>query len=229
MLIAVTRLKEKAGKDNDLCKKYGHSCRIVSPMEAEVYTDRVVEFADKVNKNEYDCIFFTSALPAKSIGPLLRRWPRVIAIGPQTAKTLKEFGIDCEMLPAFYSRDFAPYLGDWIRGKKIGIPRAAVPNPKLMEAIKESGGIPCEVHIYSLKPVNKKLDLEGCGAVLFTSANSFSYSVWNKDSGIIPIAIGEITAERMKEGGVSPSVTGDGSLEGTLSALNEYLKNKELP
>ena len=58
MIIAVTRLKEKAGKDTELCKKYGHSCRIVSPMEAKVYTDRVVDFAARVNRNEFDCIFF---------------------------------------------------------------------------------------------------------------------------------------------------------------------------
>jgi uroporphyrinogen-III synthase len=42
----------------------------------------------------------------------------------------------------------------------------------------------------------------------------------------MPAAIGEITAERMKAGGVTPVVVGDGSLEGTLVALNAYLKIK---
>lgn len=227
MMIAVTRLKEKAGKDTELCKKYGHTCRIVSPMEAKVYTDRVLDFAARVNRNEFDCIFFTSALPAQSIGPLLERWPRVVAIGPQTAKTLSDFGIECETLPTFYSRDFAPYLGDWIYGKHIGIPRAEVPNPALISAIEDKGGIADEFFIYALEPTDRELSLNGCDAILFTSANSFTYSVWDKETDIIPVAIGDVTAQRMREDGVKPLVVGDGSLEGTLAALNEYLKDKD--
>ena len=224
MMIAVTRLREKAGKDDELCKKYGHNCRIVSPMEAEIYTDRVEEFAAGVNKGDFDCIFFTSALPAQAIGPLLKRWPRVVAIGPQTAKTLKGFGIDCETLPTFYSRDFVPYLGNWIYGKRIGIPRAEVPNPGLISAVEDKGGIVTEVAIYSLVPTKERLALEGCDVILFTSANSFTYSVWDKSIDIIPVAIGDVTGQRMTESGIVPLVKGDGSLEGTLLALNEYLK-----
>ncbi|MDD4128068.1 MAG: uroporphyrinogen-III synthase [Methanomicrobium sp.] len=224
MIIAVTRLKEKAGKDNQLCKKYGHECRIVSPMEAKIYADRVLDFAARVNRDEFDCLFFTSALPAQSVGPLLRKWPRVVAIGPQTANTLKNFGIDCEILPTFYSRDFVPYLGKWIYGKRIGIPRAEVPNPALINAIEDNGGICTEAAIYALVPSEDKLSLAGCDAILFTSANSFTYSVWDKTQDIIPVAIGDVTAQRMREGGVKPLVTGDGSLEGTLKAFNEYLK-----
>ena len=37
------------------------------------------------------------------------------------------------------------------------------------------------------------------------------------------MAIGEITAETLRTGGTDPAVVGDGSLEGTLSALNTYL------
>lgn len=223
MMIAVTRLREKAGKDDELCKKYGHKCLTVSPMEAKIYTDRVEEFAAGVNRGDFDCIFFTSALPAQAIGPLLERWPRVVAIGPQTAKTLQNFGIDCEILPTYYSRDFVPYLGDWIYGKRIGIPRAEVPNPGLISAVEDNGGIVTEVAIYSLEPTKERLALEGCDVILFTSANSFTYSVWDKNMDIIPVAIGDVTGQRMMESGVKPLVTGDGSLEGTLMALNEYL------
>ena len=227
MIIAVTRLKEKAGKDESLCKKYGHDCRTVSPMEARIYKDKVLEFAEKANKNEFDCIFFTSALPAEAIGPLLKRWPRVVAIGPQTAKTLQGFGISCEILPNFYSRDFVPFLGDWIYGKKIGLPRADVLNPALISAIEDNGGIAMETPIYALEPSNKELLLTECDAILFTSANSFTYSIWDKKSDIIPVAIGDITAQRMIEAGVKPKVVGDGSLEGTLKALNDYIAGRQ--
>ena len=137
--------------------------------------------------------------------------------------TLGHFGIAAETLPSFYSRDFVPYLGVWIRGKSIGIPRAEVPNPLLIEGIRNAGGVPVEVGIYALIPTGNVLDLSRAGAILFTSAMSFSTAVYRTDAPIMKIAIGESTGAVMRSNGVEPDVTGDGSLEGTLQALNTYL------
>jgi uroporphyrinogen-III synthase len=137
--------------------------------------------------------------------------------------TLGHFGISAETLPSFYSRDFVPYLGAWIQGKKIGIPRADVPNPLLIEGIRNAGGIPVEVRVYALIPTGNVLDLRRAEAILFTSAMSFSTAVYRKDAPVLKIAIGESTGSSMRNGGVVPDVTGDGSLEGTLQALNRYL------
>lgn len=226
MKIAITRLAEKGRGDAALCRRYGHDCIPVSPLKAEVYPDRVDMFAERVNSAEFDCLFFTSALPARIIAPLLERWPRVIAIGPQTARTLQYFGISAETLPSFYSRDFAPYLGAWLEGRHVGIPRADVDNPYLLDSIREEGGIPHEVRVYHLAPTGEKLPLEDVDAVIFTSAGSFSHAVWNRRPDLLLIAIGEITAKAMRKGGVEPRVIGDGSLEGTLQALSRYLKDE---
>jgi uroporphyrinogen-III synthase len=40
------------------------------------------------------------------------------------------------------------------------------------------------------------------------------------------IAIGDITAAAMQAAGTNPSVVGDGSLEGTMMALNNYLNSQ---
>ena len=227
MRIAVTRLAGKEKDDAVRCARYGHSCYAVSPLRAEIREDLIASFIDAVAGEEYDCIFFTSALPAQIIAPRLPRWPRVIAIGPTTARTLERFGIAAETLPSFYSREFVPYLGTWIRGRRIGIPRADVPNPLLIDGIREAGGIPEEVRIYSLIPTGTELDLTGAGAVLFTSAMSFSTAAWRRDLPILKVAIGDSTAAVMRDGGVPPDVTGDGSLEGTLQALNTFLAEGE--
>lgn len=230
MQIAVTRLAEKGKTDQALCEKYGHTARIVSPLKAELRASMVQTFVLAANDGDFDAVFFTSAYPAKHVGMMLERditkKCRVIAIGPQTAKILHELGIAAETLPSFYSRDFVPYLGEWIEGKRIGIPRADVPNPDLINAIENAGGMAFEYRCYGLVPTGELLDLEGSDVVLFTSANSFSKARLPDLSGIIPAAIGEITAKRMTDGGVTPVVTGDGSLEGTLIALNAYLKTK---
>ncbi len=222
MRIAVTRLKGKGDEDVARCAKYGHECYSVSPLAAELHPDLIGKFAESVNRGKFDCLFFTSALPASFIGPLLRSWPRVISIGPQTAKVLGRFGIESEVLPAFYSRDFVPYLGEWIRGRRIGIPRADVPNPGLMDAITSSGGFAEECRCYSLVPTGDALRLHGADAILFTSAQSFKVAIWEPTPDLLIMAIGEITASVMREEGVVPVVVGDGSLEGTLRKLNQF-------
>lgn len=228
MKIAVTRLRGKEGSDAARCARYGHECYSVHPLKSEVRQSAVTAFVEAVDRAEFDCLFFTSALPAKLIAPLLNRFPRVIAIGPQTAKALLRFEIECETLPGFYSRDFVPYLGSWIAGKHIGIPRADVPNPSLLEAIAAAGGIVHEFRCYSLEPTGEDLKLEGADALLFTSAMSFTKAVWIPRPDLLIMAIGKVTAGAMQQGGVSPTVVGDGSLEGTLAALNKYQNIKSL-
>ncbi len=227
MKIAVTRLVGKEKNDAARCTRFGHICYSVHPLRSEIRPRAITAFIEAVDRGEFDCIFFTSALPAKIIAPLLHRFPRIIAIGPQTAKELQHYTIDCETLTSFYSRDFVPYLGDWIRGKHIGIPRADVPNPTLMDAITAAGGIPHEFRCYGLEPTGESLNLEGADAIFFTSAMSFSKAIWTKHPNIIVIAIGDITAATMQAAGTNPEVVGDGSLEGTMRALNEYLTRQE--
>jgi len=224
MRIAVTRLLGKEKSDAGRCAQYGHSCYSVHPLRSEVNTEIITAFVNAVDRGEFDCLFFTSALPAKLIAPRLNRVPRVIAIGPQTAKELQHYEIECETLPGFYSRDFVPYLGDWIAGKQIGIPRADVPNPVLLDAIASAGGIAREFRCYKLTPTNEPFNLGGANALLFTSAMSYTKAFWTPQPGLLLIAIGEITAAVMKKEGLTPPVIGNGSLEGTLAALNAYLK-----
>lgn len=227
MKIAVTRLLGKEKNDAERCALYGHTCYSVHPLSSKIKKSEIAHFVKAVDRNEFDCLFFTSALPAKIIAPLLNRFPRVIAIGPQTAKELRQHEIDCETMKSYYSRDFVPYLGNWIKGKHIGIPRADVPNPSLMNDIVAAGGIPHEFRCYGLEPTGESLDLVHADAILFTSAMSFTKAVWTQQPGLLVMAIGDITAAAMRAGGVNPVVIGDGSLEGAMAALNDYLARQE--
>ncbi len=225
MKIAITRLKGKEQDDQERCSRRGHDCYPVSPLLSEMDQDQIDLFIEQVQDKRFDCIFFTSALPAFRIAPLLHNCPlpRVIAIGPQTAKALREYGVPCEVLHEYYSRAFVPYLGDWIVGKKIGIPRSDAPNPSLIQAITDAGAIPVDFTIYHLIPTYEELDLQSAEAILFTSALSFKTAIWRRRDDLIHIAIGDVTAAAMDESGLPPDVTGDGSLEGTLDELNIYL------
>jgi uroporphyrinogen-III synthase len=226
MKIAVTRLAGKEKNDAARCAKFGHMCYSVHPLRSEIRPRAITAFIEAVDRGEFDCLFFTSALPARIIAPLLNRFPRIIAIGPQTAQELQHYEIDCEILTSFYSRDFVPYLGDWVRGKHIGIPRADVPNPSLIDAITAAGGVPHEFRCYGLEPTGESLNIEDADAILFTSAMSFAKAVWMMRPDLVVIAIGDITAGAMRAAGTNPAVVGDGSLEGTMMALNDYLSGR---
>ena len=220
MNIAITRLAGKETSDASRCRMFGHQCYSVHPLRSEIQQDVVDEFIEAVGCGEFDCIFFTSALPASILAPCLKDAPRVIAIGPQTAAILRKHGIRCETLKHYYSRDFVPYLGRWIAGKRIGIPRADVQNPSLMDSIRAAGGLAREFRCYRLIPTDEPLDLRTAEALLFTSAMSFEKAVWSPRPGLLVAAIGDVTADAMRDAGVVPAVVGDGSLEGTLKALN---------
>ncbi|ABN56472.1 MULTISPECIES: uroporphyrinogen-III synthase [Methanoculleus] len=226
MKIAITRLENKAAGDRALCATYGHDCYTVSPLRADLRPDRIDTFVEAVHRGEFDCLFFSSALPAAVVGPKLERWPRVIAIGPKTAEVLRGFGIEAEVLPTFYSRDFVPYLGDWLRGRTVGIPRADVPNPDLLDAIAAAGGTVREERVYALVPTGTELALDAADAALFTSAMSYREARWRPRDDLLLIAIGEITADAMRAGGHPPAVVGDGSLAGTLEALNLHAEGR---
>jgi len=223
MLIAITRLQEKSTDDEARCARFGHRCFPVSPLRARVNLEEIARFVEDTDRGTFDCIFFTSALPARLIGPRLSRWPRVVAIGPQTRRELEACGIESEVLPRYYSSDFVRFLGPWIEGKHIGIPRADVPNPSLLSSIRDAGGRVTEVACYSLIPTGEPLPIGDAGALLFTSDMSYREARWEDRPGLLLAAIGEVTAGAMRDGGHEPAVVGDGSLEGTLDALNRYL------
>jgi uroporphyrinogen-III synthase len=96
-----------------------------------------------------------------------------------------------------------------------------------MDAISAAGGIPHEFRCYGLVSTGEILSLEGADAILFTSAMSFTRAVWTKHPDLLLIAIGDITAAAMTRAGINPDVVGDGSLEGSLRALNEYIAGQE--
>jgi uroporphyrinogen-III synthase len=228
MLVAITRLAEKSAADATLCRQYGHECRVISPLRAKIHDNIIQAFILAAANGEFDAIFFTSTLPAQKIAPILPphviETTRMIAIGPQTAKILHQAKITAETLPTFYSRDFVPYLGNWIEGKHIGIPRANVPNPVLIDAIKKTGGVAFEYRCYDLEPTNELLNLDDADAILFTSANSYKMALLPPlDTSLLPMAIGNITADAMRARGLEPKIIGNGTLEGTLKTLNTYL------
>ena len=69
------------------------------------------------------------------------------------------------------------------------------------------------------------LALDAADAILFTSAMSYTKAIWTPREDLFVMAIGDMTAAAMRTDGTIPVIVGDGSLEGTLATLNNYLEN----
>jgi uroporphyrinogen-III synthase len=227
VIIAVTKLKEKSEGIRELFRKYGHEALIISTITASDPTDPapLSRLAGMASKGELDILIFTSALgvdklfergkPAKAV--------RIVSVGPKTAKKVEEYGMSSEVIAQFSSEHFAEHLGD-ISGKTIGIARAEVPNPELVESLASGAATIVEAAAYRLEPAGISVAdaLKEADAVIFTSAKSFESSGFGcvHAKKLQVIAIGQKTANAMQKHGVVPDIVGNGTLESCLSLLS---------
>jgi uroporphyrinogen-III synthase len=225
--IAVTKLKEKSKGIHELFRKYGHEAIIISTITASDPTDPapLSRLAGMASKGELDILIFTSALgvdklfekgkPAKTV--------RIVSVGPKTAKKVEEYGLFSEVIAQFSSEHFAEYLGD-INRKTIGIARAEVPNPELVESLAAGAAAIVEAAAYRLEPAGISVAdaLKEADAVIFTSAKSFESSGFSHVHAkkLHVVAIGQKTANVMRKHGIVPDIVGDGTLESCLSLLS---------
>jgi uroporphyrinogen-III synthase len=224
--IAITKLKEKSEGIHELFRRYGHDAIIISTITASDPTDPepLSRLAGMASKGELDILIFTSAL---GVDKLFERGKpagtvRIVSVGPKTAKKVEEHGMSSEVIAQFSSEHFAEYLGD-IGGKTIGIARAEVPNPELVESLAAGAAAIVEAAAYRLEPAGNNIAdaLKEADAVIFTSAKSFESSGFNNAHAkkLKVIAIGQKTANAMRKYGVVPDIVGNGTLESCLSLL----------
>ena len=225
MKIAVTKLEEKSEGIPELFRRYGHEAVIVSTMRAAPPTDQkpLTKLCEMISENKIDIIIFTSSLGVEKLFEKVRpgKNVRIVSVGPKTAKKVEEYGLKSETIEKYSSDDFAQYLGD-TKDKTIGIARAEVPNPELLQSLESKGAKIVEASAYCLVPGGSIVEaLKNVDAVIFTSAKSFEYSGFTKDLAkkLKVVAIGQKTADAMRKNGITPELVGDGTLENCLSQL----------
>ncbi len=230
MRIAITKLQEKSEGIQELFRQFGHEAVIVSTIQAAEPTDikPLMLLSEMISRNEIDILIFTSALGVDRLFGKIRpeKSIRIVSVGPKTAKKVEEYGLSSEVIGSFSSENFADHLGD-IGGKTIGIARAEVPNPELIESLTQRGARIVEAPAYRLEPSGNNIlnVLNGVDAVIFTSARSFLASGFTPDGAknLKTIAIGQKTSEAMRKSGVYPEIIGNGTIEGCLSLLNKWV------
>jgi uroporphyrinogen-III synthase len=126
----------------------------IKPVEDNVALERALS-----KLSCYEWIVFTSV---NAVEVVFGKYSRLIfadgigtrfaAIGPKTASSLKERGVEPHFVPEEYIAEaILPGLGDLI-GKWVLLPRAEIARKALPEAIFNAGGIPHEITVYKTLP-----------------------------------------------------------------------------
>ncbi len=160
---------------------------------------------------------------------------RVAAIGPATARALRQRGVQPAFVPAeFVAEAIPPGLGD-VRGQRILLPRADIARPALLHELEKAGALPLEIAVYRTLPANPGpqalAELErGIDVAAFTSSSTvhnFMHILGKRAAGVLKGAviacIGPITAETAHSLGLAVAVVATKyTANGLLDALVEY-------
>ncbi|HEX2990375.1 MAG TPA: uroporphyrinogen-III synthase [Anaerolineales bacterium] len=191
----------------------------IRSMEDNTALDRALEKLDC-----YEWVVFTSVNAVKVVfGRLPASFNvetmgvKFAAIGPKTARSLKEHGITPHFVPEEYVAEaILPGLGD-VRGKWILLPRAEIARKALPEAIFQADGIPHEISVYKTLPAEPDPDglaalRSGVDVITLTSPSTVqNFIAITRQNGLDPLhlpnnpvfaCIGPITEQAAKEEGL---------------------------
>ncbi|MDR1069427.1 MAG: uroporphyrinogen-III C-methyltransferase [Gracilibacteraceae bacterium] len=247
--ILVTRAKEQAGP----------LCAALRELGAETTEFPVIRrerpehpelLADAVRRaGSFAWIVFTSANGVRAFMETVAeldmdirelRGPRLAAIGPRTARELRDHGFRPEDLPEKYqAEDLARALTGKVRaGDRVLLPRADLARPYLADALREMGARVEEVTAYrtgrpqedAAAAVRRALGAGRIDAVTFTSASTarnFAALIGGAETGIwdktAAVSIGPVTTAAAKTLGITVAAeAAEYTAEGLAAAICAY-------
>lgn len=234
--ILVTRARAQASKLSGALKNLGAdviecpTIKIAPPSDNYAAADDAIK-----NLRGFDWIIFTSSNGAEKFFERLRfhcldarALNKVAAIGAATAEKLSTFGIIADVVPKdFIAESLADSLKDFVADKKVLLARAEVARNVLPDALKNFGAQVTVAPIYKTVPETPaQIDFDSIDLITFTSSSTVENFV--AAYGVEPLkkipsaAIGPITAQTLKNFGVTPAVV---AKEFTIDGLVEAIKN----
>ncbi len=205
----------------------------IRPVDENVELDGALARLD-----QYEWVVFTSVNGVEVVLsrlPADAKLPRVAAIGPKTAKALRDRGVTPQFVPDEYvAESILPGLGD-VRGKKVLLPRAEIARKALPEAIRAAGGAADEIAVYRTLPAEPDAAglqalKQGVDWLTFTSPSTVeNFVVLVRQAGLDPLrlpgrprvaCIGPITERAAREAGFQVTlVAAEYTAEGLIQAL----------
>ncbi len=238
--VVVTRAKHQAGRFAALLR--GEGAEVIEMPVIEIKQLPVDHDAlDAYARGEIDLVCFTSPnaierffrVLEEQLGLDARSLPEVAAIGPSTARGLKEHGVKADVVPdrAVAESLLEKLLEDGQSGRRILIPRALEAREILPDGLREAGAEVTILPLYRTVPVTPdeatlKQALEA-DAITYTSASTVTNLLAAVPGGLpgaANVSIGPVTSEAMREAGIEVTAEAKQSdLDGLAQAVVEAL------
>jgi uroporphyrinogen III methyltransferase/synthase len=256
--VLVTRSRKQAGALSGALQQAG-AIAVELPVIAMAPPEDAGPFRSAVSAVErFDWLVLTSANGVEALFDELERQARepaaclagvrVAAIGPTTAKALRDRGIEVEVVPEEYRGEAvaAAIIGRHdgrMNGVSVLLARAAGARDALPGLLRQAGASVEVVEAYRALPPDPEvlsrlkeiLERGEVHAITFTSSSTVRHTVQalGKDSsrllhGLIVASIGPVTTETAEQHGLSVDVTAsEYTIEGLVRALSEYYREQE--
>lgn len=187
---------------------------------------------------------FRERLEASGRGVRALSRARIAAIGPATAKALRQWGLKPEVIPREYRAEaLLATLGTEIRpGDRILIPRAAEARDLLVAGLARLGAHVAEVPVYRTRPATdeaepfrRALRSGAVHAITFTSSSTVRnfaelFSPAEREellTGVVIASIGPVTAQTAVEYGLTTRVMPKAyTIPALARALIEYFREE---
>ncbi len=234
--IVITRPEADATRLADRLRALG-AVPIVAPAIRIEFTDPPELDNALANLTRYHWIVFTSRSGVEAV---FRRTdsvagPKVAAIGPATAATLRAHGVEPELVPSEYVAEaILDGVGD-VRGLRFLLPRADIARETLVEGLESRGATVDEIAAYRTVEVSApRAELGPIDAVTFTSSSTVRGFLAGGPvpAGAKVVCIGPITAQTAREHGldvaaVAQHYTEDGLIAALVVAFRPALGERE--
>ncbi len=197
----------------------------------------------------YDHVVFTSATAVRAFAaaagsagvPLVDRRspaPAVVAVGPATAKAVRQAGLTCHEVPRRFSGDAVAEMleaGD-LRRKRVLIPRAQVADESLPDRLRRAGARVDVLPLYRTVPHPRaprqipRLLGSGLDMITFTSVSAVDSFVaaagagFHRPPGLMVACIGPVTAKAADAAGLQANVVAHvHTIPGLVGAIREHV------
>lgn len=236
--ILVTRARTQASKLSNVLKNLGAEVLETPTIKIAAPSDNftAIDLAIK-NLRDFDWIIFTSTNGVEKFFERLklhgldaRALNKIAAIGSATAEKLLNFGIIADVVPKnFVAESLADALKDFVNGKKVLIARAEVARDILPDTLKNFGAEVTVAPAYqTLAETPAQIDFDALDLITFTSSSTVKNFVAAYGVPKIPTAaIGTITAQTLKNFGVTPAVVAEEfTIDGLVEAIKKFYERR---
>jgi len=247
--IVVTRARAQASELVDRLSDLGAEClecptiKVVPPQDWSPL-DAAID-----NLGTYDWLVFTSVngvsfffdrLYEKNKDVRALKEMRTAAIGPATAKRLRDFGLNSDVIPETYQAEsiVEAFKKEGMEGKKVLLPRAKEARPVLPEELRKMGAVVDEVAAYQTEQALENVDVlikrleEGSVDLLtFTSSSTVrnfkailqAERFESLIKGVTVASIGPITTDTARELGFKVDIIAQNyTIDGLCEAIIEH-------